>query len=138
MSEASKDYEVGFGRPPKATQFKSGKSGNPAGRPKGSKNLPTLLALELEKKVDVIVQGQPRRLSKGEVMVIKQVDRAISGNDRAFATVVKLSGTGFGVVSEADDARPGSTPVPDKDYSALMAEMVARRAREDRDDRDPD
>ena len=29
-------YEVGYGKPPKATRFKPGKSGNPGGRPKGS------------------------------------------------------------------------------------------------------
>lgn len=27
-------YEVGYGRPPKATQFKPGQSGNPKGRPR--------------------------------------------------------------------------------------------------------
>ncbi len=31
----SADYTVGYGRPPKATQFKAGKTGNPRGRPKG-------------------------------------------------------------------------------------------------------
>jgi hypothetical protein len=31
------DYVVGHGRPPKATQFAPGKSGNPRGRPRGSR-----------------------------------------------------------------------------------------------------
>jgi len=31
-------YEVGYGKPPKASRFKPGQSGNPKGRPKGSKN----------------------------------------------------------------------------------------------------
>ena len=33
-------YEVGYAKPPKGTQFKKGQSGNPDGRPKGSKNKP--------------------------------------------------------------------------------------------------
>jgi len=35
------DYEVGYGKPPKATQFQPGSSGNPQGRPRGSKNRAT-------------------------------------------------------------------------------------------------
>lgn len=31
-------YEVGFGRPPTKSQFKPGQSGNPNGRPRGSRN----------------------------------------------------------------------------------------------------
>ena len=31
----ARDYDVGYARPPKATQFAPGKSGNPKGRPKG-------------------------------------------------------------------------------------------------------
>jgi hypothetical protein len=33
------EYRVGYGRPPLNTRFKSGHSGNPKGRPKGSKSL---------------------------------------------------------------------------------------------------
>ena len=32
------DYEVGYGKPPKHSRFRPGESGNPKGRPKGSKN----------------------------------------------------------------------------------------------------
>ena len=31
------EYEVGYGKPPKETRFRKGRSGNPKGRPKGSK-----------------------------------------------------------------------------------------------------
>jgi hypothetical protein len=38
-----RDYEVGYDRPPARTQFKPGQSGNPQGRPRGSRNTrPTL------------------------------------------------------------------------------------------------
>ena len=43
----SERSEVGYRKPPKATQFKQGQSGNPHGRPKGTKNLKTDLIEEL-------------------------------------------------------------------------------------------
>ena len=36
-------HDVGYGRPPAATRFVKGQSGNPAGRPRGSKNKPAQL-----------------------------------------------------------------------------------------------
>jgi hypothetical protein len=42
--DIAKPYDIGFSRPPKKTRFKKGQSGNPAGRPRGSKNKPKLLS----------------------------------------------------------------------------------------------
>jgi len=49
----SDEYEVGFGKPPKDTQFKPGQSGNTAGRPKGSKNLKADLLEELSEMMKI-------------------------------------------------------------------------------------
>ena len=38
-----RDYDVGYGKPPKATRFRKGQTGNPKGRPKTSKNVGTML-----------------------------------------------------------------------------------------------
>ena len=44
-------YDVGYGKPPVTTRFKSGKWGNPKGRPKGSKNSIPSLSEERIKKL---------------------------------------------------------------------------------------
>jgi hypothetical protein len=41
--DAPADYEVGRGRPPAHSRFQRGRSGNPGGRKKESKNFKTIL-----------------------------------------------------------------------------------------------
>lgn len=75
MSSDPTTYTVGYGRPPEATRFKAGQSGNPKGRPKGSHNFQTLLDDEMQARVPVVINGKTVRLSKAELAVRQQVDR---------------------------------------------------------------
>jgi hypothetical protein len=74
------DYQVGHGKPPQHTRFKKGKSGNPAGRPKGTKNLTTLFEKELKQRVVVTENGRRRSITKQEAMVKHLVNKAVSGD----------------------------------------------------------
>lgn len=82
-------YEVGYGKPPRHTQFKPGKSGNPRGRPRGSKNFATPLDQELSSKVTVNEGGKRRTLAKRSVIVKRLVNKAAEGDDRAINTILK-------------------------------------------------
>ena len=55
--------EVGYCRPPKAHQFRPGKSGNPKGRPKGAKNEVTILRNILNRQIDSHQGGRVRKIS---------------------------------------------------------------------------
>lgn len=65
----SNEYEVGFGKPPKFTQFKPGQSGNNKGRRKGSKNTYTLLNYILSQKICIKENGKDLKISKRMAML---------------------------------------------------------------------
>jgi hypothetical protein len=83
-------YKIGYGKPPVATRFKPGQSGNPRGRPKGSRNLATDLAAELEELITVREQGRARRVTKQRALIKSLMERALAGNVRASTAMLAL------------------------------------------------
>jgi hypothetical protein len=79
-NERNDDYPVGFGKPLKHTQFRKGQSGNPKGRPRGSKDIATLIDNELEERVSATENGRTKTVSKLTALVKQLVNQAVSGN----------------------------------------------------------
>jgi hypothetical protein len=84
------DYIVGYGRPPKATQFAAGKSGNPKGRPKGSRTVGAILQDILSQKIAVTENGKTRRIPTLEVMFRRLVNDAIRRDAAALRLLLPL------------------------------------------------
>jgi hypothetical protein len=83
--------EVGYGRPPRASQFKPGQSGNPKGRPKGSLNVATVLERTLREKLVINEGGRRREITKLEAAVKQLTNKAASGDARALRLLVGSS-----------------------------------------------
>lgn len=83
-------YEVGYGKPPVAHQFRKGQSGNPRGRPKRSRTISTLLREALEKPIRVTENGEQRQISTKEAFVGKLIAGAIRGSQRDTRDLLRL------------------------------------------------
>jgi len=95
--------KVGYGRPPKATQFKRGKSGNPKGRPRGSRNLATDLAAELGEPITVREDGRQRRVSKQRALIKSLMAKSLQGDVRAAAALLSLYAR---IITETPEDQP--------------------------------
>jgi hypothetical protein len=71
--------EVGYGRPPKATRFQKGRSGNPRGRPRNRRrDIPydTLLG----QMVTVREDGRERRVTAAEAFILQLTKKGLEGD----------------------------------------------------------
>ena len=84
---ADQDDEVGYCRPPVATRFKKGQSGNPSGKRKPRPTLSQRLDRILAEKVQVTEGGEAKRMDKEEVFLRQMVTRGIAG-DRQFGRLL--------------------------------------------------
>jgi len=84
------DESVGYKNPPSNSRFKKGVSGNPRGRPKGSKNLAMLMKRALREKVAVQENGKRKLITKSEAIVKQFVNKAASGDLRALTQLAKF------------------------------------------------
>jgi hypothetical protein len=114
------DERVGYRRPPKTTRFRPGQSGNPRGRPKGARNLSTIVAAALSERVTVNENGRRRRITKLDAAVKQVVNRAASGELRATPLLLALVQT-----DEAGAAQHGADRSGDTD-AIVMAELARR------------
>jgi hypothetical protein len=87
-ADPSKKYEVGYGRPPKSSQWKRGESGNPGGKKKGAKNGATILNEIMQRKVRITEQGRSRKISVHQGLYLKYLDPALKGNLKAAAYLI--------------------------------------------------
>jgi hypothetical protein len=109
------DYEVGFGKPPRHSQFHKGVSGNPQGRPKGTLNKKTILSRTLREKVVITENGKRKRITKREALYKQIVNKGVSGDLKAAVEVIKLDSSSE---SQGEDG-PMDTGLSESDQEIL-------------------
>ena len=114
--------DIGYRKPPVANRFKKGSSGNPKGRPKGSKNFATLLEKELKQTVVVNENGKRRKVTRLQAIVKRLVAGALQGEPKPLMTMLEILRRTGGFEAETTD-----NLLPDNFESVLEA-FVQKRA----------
>jgi len=115
------EYEVGYKKPPEETQFQKGRSGNPKGRPKGSKSFKTVMNQISNERVEVTERGRRRKMTSKEAAVRQLRAKALSGDHRARTEFLVLCRQ-----VEAPEEEASATPQMHEREMQVMRSFVSR------------
>jgi len=117
-------YEVGYGRPPKRTQFKPGQSGNPKGRPRRRASIEVLLKESLFQQVTVMDEkrGVRRKVSLVKIIFQKVAQKAALGDPKPLMQVLRMMNMLPGLIARAE-AQPENKEERLRELDAKLAEI---------------
>lgn len=123
-TDSDSPYEVGYGKPPRRTQFKPGQSGNPRGRPRGQPNFKTTLIEVFNERVVLRVGDRTRSVPANKAILLRIRNGALQGEPKAIAAYLQLI-RGEGLLQEAAESKnPGVSEIDDQ---RIIAEFLDRQ-----------
>jgi hypothetical protein len=125
------NYDIGYGKPPRGCGFKKGQSGNPRGRPPGSKNLTTLLNDALNEPVTITENGRRRKITKREAVIKQLVNKSASADARSLKILLDLM---LNLEARARSAAAPTIPAVGPPDEEVLAQLKARLEGAIRDD----
>lgn len=126
--ETKKDFEVGYGRPPKHTQFKKGQSGNPKGRKKGTRNFRTEVEDVLLEPIRATSDGKTRKVANIKAALWRLRSKALKGDARALDLYLKLGAT---YLTREDQQGAAAVPSDDQETIRRALERLSRSKKGD-------
>jgi hypothetical protein len=119
-------YAVGYGKPPRAYQFKPGQSGHAEGRPPGSKNEETIVREILGQKIKIREGGKIRRITVLEAMFRRFAEKSLAGDIRSATFLLNrfnsvISAVNSGSLDDDDQA------LLEEFLQELESEIIAKR-----------
>lgn len=80
---------VGYGNPPKHSQFKKGQSGNPKGRPPKKMFINAVVDI-LDEEIEITLGGKKMKVTKQEAVIQKVIFEALNGKPQAIKQCLNM------------------------------------------------
>jgi hypothetical protein len=106
MNKKTDSAPVGYKQPPTHLQFQPGQSGNPNGRPKGTRNFKSDLRDELSETISFREGNREVSISKQRALIKRLVASAIDGDPRSIATLMSFCARAFGEDNDDQQQAP--------------------------------
>jgi Family of unknown function (DUF5681) len=119
----SEPSEGHFRQPPPEHYFKPGQSGNPKGRPKGSKNKKSIITKILNEKMSIRIAGRLRRVTVYEALIRTLLAATFKFNLKATTALLAIMrDSGYGTA----ESEGGGDPLALPEYEAIIANFLGR------------
>ena len=119
-------YEVGYCRPPVHSRVKPGQVLNPQGRPRGQRNVATVLRKSLNERIKIREGNRTRLVTKLDAMILKMIADA-NTNPKVQANLIALM-RAVGMI-ETPEETSDQAPLTANDQ-ALIADFAERNRRQ--------
>jgi hypothetical protein len=127
QSTSAPTYDVGYRKPPKANQFRRGRSGNPRGRKQGEENMVSVFRRYVMGPVKIKDGDQIRTITLAAAVFLKNYDAALQKNAFALGNIFRLAEASGEFIDHTDAKQVGRPlAVPEK---VTMEEFMAELGR---------
>ena len=126
QATSTASYDVGYGKPPKANQFRKGQRKR-GGKQRGEENLISAFKRHVQKRVKIDDGDKIRTITLAEAVILKNYNAALQKNPFAMSNMFRLAEASGEFVDRTDPKQVGRPLcVPEK---VTMEEFLARHGR---------
>lgn len=126
VSRKATSYEVGYAKPPKATRFRKGQSGNPRGRNRGDENLMTTFKSIASRRIKVRIGDKTETMTLAEAVILKNYKATLQKNPLAMGNMFRLaeeSGEMIDMTNAEVVGKPIAIPLRPASVEEFLAEF---------------
>ena len=124
--ETDTPSDVGYGKPPKATRFRKGRSGNPKGRPRGDENLLSVFKRMVTKRIKMREGDRWRTITMADAIILQNVRAALQRDQIAMSNIIRLAEESGELIDRTDVKQVGmpmAFPIRSKNMEEFLAEF---------------
>lgn len=124
------DYDVGYAKPPKGSEFQKGQSGNPKGRPKGKLSTDTIAKNVLYERIRIQQNGKVIAIPALQAILLQIRNNALKGDYRSAMAAFQIANR-LSSANENSQASDVLNPLDDRAMYEILQDFIEHNPPQD-------